>query len=96
MSRQPGDNWSQEKVEILSILCAAGFTGQEIADKMGFSRSKVIGKLWRMGMKLTSLAGTRGFHKNHTHETKLKISAGMKALWRRRNIAMDRAEGLCK
>ena len=95
MSRQMGDNWSPLSMAFITRLSADGLTGQEIADTLGCSRSRVIGKLWRMGIKLNG-GVNRGFHKKHTAESKLKISEGMEASWRRRHLAMDRAEGLSR
>jgi hypothetical protein len=53
-------DWSPERITLLLRLCADGLNGQQIADRLGFPRSIVIGKFWRMGLKLKILDDQRG------------------------------------
>ena len=55
MSR--GD-WTPDKIRMLVRLAGNGLTGSEIAGQIGFSRCAVMGKCWRLGIRLNHGQGT--------------------------------------
>jgi GcrA cell cycle regulator len=46
---QPSD-WTEPRVKILRALWADGWTGQQIGQKFGKSRSAILGKIHRLGL----------------------------------------------
>jgi len=42
--------WSGKDCEMMKSLWRAGYTGQQIADHFGVTRSTALGKLFRLGM----------------------------------------------
>ena len=46
---QPTD-WTEARIKILRALWADGWTGQQIGNKFGKSRSAILGKIHRLGL----------------------------------------------
>src|SRR5580698_8203283 len=47
-SEKPGETWTADRLARLAQLWTAGETAQAIADRLGVSRSAVMGKLFRL------------------------------------------------
>ncbi|CAD5274792.1 putative Global cell cycle regulator GcrA [Bosea sp. 62] len=56
MARQAGDGWSKAKIELLTLMAAAGHTAADVAIRLGTSRSAVLGKANRLGIRFTGQA----------------------------------------
>ncbi len=48
--------WPEEKTARLRTLAEQGLSGSQIAKKMGLTRNQVIGRCWRLGIRL------KGYH----------------------------------
>lgn len=86
--RQQHSQWPEDRVETLRKLHAEGYSGGVIADKLGTSRSAVIGKLHRLGLSrkttqpmqhIRKKTGPRGMTPEQRAETGKKISQAMRS-----------------
>lgn len=51
--------WGPARTAVLRNLAAAGVSGTEIARTMGVSRSAVLGRAWRCGIRLICKSGPK-------------------------------------
>ncbi len=51
--------WSQERIKMLTALCAEGLSSGEIASRLGVTRNSVIGQSSRRGLTLSFTRGSK-------------------------------------
>lgn len=59
MARVPGDSWSAGRIETLTRMAADGHTAADVAVRLGTSRSAVLGKAKRLGVRFGAQDGPR-------------------------------------
>jgi hypothetical protein len=52
-------DWTEERLKILKRMWAEGSSGQQIADRLGVTRSGVLGKINRLGLERAEAANKR-------------------------------------
>lgn len=56
MVRRPGDLWTASAVDLLKAMADAGHTAADVAVRLGTSRSAVLGKAKRLGIRFSGQA----------------------------------------
>ena len=72
--------WTEGRIKKLKFMWRAGKSGSKIADALGITRSAVLGKLHRLGLKLTPAENLKRRSVPWTPKRRAKYTATMKAM----------------